>query len=624
MFYRYRGAMNVSRSMQSVFSGLNKNPRISDSEFAAMTNMTGDNYPLLSPRQKRTVVQTNEGKRLNGILGDVGFCAIWDGEFHYMGARVDGIALANGEKKLVTMGTRILIFPDAVVYDTASGDVRELDEGVKGADHTVSTVLYRTYVYLKDGATTLPCNIRRKISPKSSWSVINDNNVLRAHYLIEGLPETLNGTEGTYAPMSITGGKLYYMYSADWAQKVFTNIEWKEVPIDYVEVPSSGSVLTGLTGNLWCGDKKIDATESGNIITFKGHSAFACVDFTLDESKLIATKINGSAIVSKTFPVFDYVCVHGNRLWGCRYGEQINGETVNEIYFSALGDPFVWTSGTGAGDAFAFSVGEYGKWTGCASVRGHLLFFKEDCIYRVTGDRPSNVTADVISDNGLQENCEKTLEVIDNVLYYKSRNGVYVYDGGVPYRISDALGSGYYDNAVAGKHLQKYYITMAQNNKRQLYVYDTVLRLWHAEDDAYISCFAEYDGALYAGINGKIVCIEGNVSPIFTEAQTEGDFEWSVETGDIGLDSPYQKYYRRILVRMDIEASARVSVELCCNSGQWYSAADFTAPQKQSFVMPIITERCDHMRIRIRGKGMATVYSVSFETEAAGDRFSGG
>ena len=42
----------TSREMIDVFKGYNHNLRIGSGEFYDMTNLSSDNYPILSPRQK--------------------------------------------------------------------------------------------------------------------------------------------------------------------------------------------------------------------------------------------------------------------------------------------------------------------------------------------------------------------------------------------------------------------------------------------------------------------------------------------------------------------------------------------------------------------------------------------
>ena len=59
-------------------------------------------------------------------------------------------------------------------------------------------------------------------------------------------------------------------------------------------------------------------------------------------TKVDLNDITGSYVVTKIIPAMDYVIECGNRLWGCRYGQNNNGEFVNEIYASALGDFKTW------------------------------------------------------------------------------------------------------------------------------------------------------------------------------------------------------------------------------------------------------------------------------------------
>ena len=246
----------------------------------------------------------------------------------------------------------------------------------------------------------------------------------------------------------------------------------------------------------------------------------------------------------RTAPVLDYVCVHENRLWGCHFGTQVNSfESVNEIYCSELGDFRKWGTGTAADKAWTASVGAFGKWTGCISHRGYVLFFKEDKILRVSGTKPANFQYAEISANGLQAGCERSMAVIDEVLYYKSRNGVYAYDGALPERISDKLGAVQFARtAAAGGLYGKYFICL----DGVLYVYDTANGLWHKEDASAVRFFARYGGALYGAAGNVLVCFSGEPDEIFGDAEKEKTFDWYAETGDIGLSYPNQKIFPRV------------------------------------------------------------------------------
>lgn len=677
MYYKYYSSPNVSRSMQSTFLGLNQNARIGDGEFADMQNMSSDNVPLLSPRQPRTVVEkrhfeTSEDgevtyKNLNGILGDVGFAAVWGNDLYYMGSKVEGITLIDGEKRMLAMGAYILIFPDTVYYNTVNGEYGNIETGVSGA--AAEYLLFRDITFNISGTASYPCTIsytplgssvaRSLTSVPLTDSKYTYNPVFKA-----GLPTSFTLSDGfvriydyKYAVLGVSDGYLYYCSGATVTVKKgsgysnygflkyeYTDCTWTKLDIEYAEISEEAFTALGFTdlnlGSIWSGDThlKIEHTDGAYRIL---HPDIANV-FTVSTMYNGQTqgwgssdreyKLYGKSLVlsagqwkAKTMPTLDFVCVHENRLWGCHFGTQVNSfDSVNEIYCSALGDFKTWTlsseTSTLPGDPYTASVGEYGKFTGCISYRGYVLFFKDDVIYRVSGNKPSNFQIEKISETGLQSGCEKSMEIIDEVLYYKSRSGVYAYDGSLPQKISDALGSIYYTDAVAGHLLGKYYISMVSDGVRKLYVYDTRNGLWHAEDSANAEFFTEYEGALYAGVDNDIVCLSGSPAKIFGDTEREGDVCWYAETGDVGLGSPYQKYFRRILIRMDMDVGARVTVELQCDSGDWQTAMDFTAANKRSVQMPIVTPRCDHMRMRISGVGNAKIYSVSYETETVGER----
>ena len=47
----------TSRELVDVFKGYNHNLRIGDGEFYDMTNLSSDNYPVLSPRKQRGIYE---------------------------------------------------------------------------------------------------------------------------------------------------------------------------------------------------------------------------------------------------------------------------------------------------------------------------------------------------------------------------------------------------------------------------------------------------------------------------------------------------------------------------------------------------------------------------------------
>ena len=174
-------------------------------------------------------------------------------------------------------------------------------------------------------------------------------------------------------------------------------------------------------------------------------------------------------------PLLDFVIESGNRLWGCRYGENANGDVVNEIYASKLGDFKNWNCFMGIStDSYVASCGTDGQWTGAITHLGYPIFFKENYLHKVYGNYPSNYQIQTTECRGVQKGCGKSLAIVNEKLFYKSINGICVYDGSLPSEISQAFGDIRYSEAVGGSHNNKYYVSMKseEDNKYYLFVFD--------------------------------------------------------------------------------------------------------------------------------------------------------
>ena len=141
-----------------------------------------------------------------------------------------------------------------------------------------------------------------------------------------------------------------------------------------------------------------------------------------------------------TIPDLDYVCESNNRLWGCRYG-MIGGQVVNEIKASKLGDFRNWNAYLGIStDSYTASVGTDGPFTGAITQRGYPVFFKEQCIHRVSGQTPGTFTIQTTIARGVQRGSWRSRAVVSENIYYKAREGIRMYDGNMPQAVSEQLG----------------------------------------------------------------------------------------------------------------------------------------------------------------------------------------
>ena len=90
------------------------------------------------------------------------------------------------------------------------------------------------------------------------------------------------------------------------------------------------------------------------------------------------------------------------------------------------------------------------------------------------------------------------------------------------------------------------------------------------------------------------------------------DVEWMVETGEIGISSPDMKYISRLTVRLMLEpeATCRFYAKYDFND-EWEYMFTLTGSNLRSFSIPIRPKRCDHMKLRIEGVGVAKIYSFT-------------
>ena len=323
--------------------------------------------------------------------------------------------------------------------------------------------------------------------------------------------------------------------------------------------------------------------------------------------------------VEMRIPDFDYVCESNNRIWGCKRSE-VDGTVVNEIRACALGDFRNWYRFDGTSmDSYTVSVGSDGAFTGAYSMQGTLLFFKENFIHKISGTTPSNFTMNTIRGRGVQAGSWKSLAMVNETLFYKSRTDIMAYEGAMPYAVSGKLGPDAYGNAVAGAYRDKYYISMQKESDLTWhnYVLDVVKGLWHHEDLRRISNMASVGGELVFSMEESDKTILRTAD---SRSQVVEKMDWMVTFGVMGFQSEQQKYLSRYNIRAQMSAGSYMKVEMQYDSdGKWVHMGTMKSPQLQTFLLPIIPRRCDHCQLRISGNGTINIYSVAREYENGGD-----
>ena len=555
---------NKSREMINKFGGYNHNLRISNNEFWDMQNLSSDAFPLVSPRKPRSVVRSFT--KPNGLFAHNELCWV-DGTDFYYGGELRG-TVEDSTKQLVGMGAYILIWPDKMFYNTATGEFGSLANKVS----TSGTVSY-----------TL-CRL--------------DGTAYEDYTISDTAP--VDPEDGAYWIDSSSTPHVLKQFSLTYGM-------WYSVATTYVKIssPGIGKGFAEYDGVSISGLK--DDTLNGEFILYGVAEDHIIVTAIISES---GTQTD-SATVERKIPDMDYITESNNRLWGC-------SSENHEIYACVLGDPKNWNRFLGiATDSFAVTVGTPGDFTGCITHLGYVLFFKEDVIHKIYGNKPSNFQLTDTISRGVEKGSEKSLVIVNETLYYKSRLDVCAFNSSLPASISPQLGDTQYRNAVAGAFGSKYYISMQdKHGKSVMFAYDEVRGLWHKEDDVYASYFAALGSELYF-INDRdkrLYSVGGSLEPYAGDgAGTEKQVEWFMQTGDIGLDSPDNKYVSKLQIRLeaDFKSSLMISVQYDQDYNSWEEKYRINATRKRSFVVPIIPRRCDTMRIRISGRGNFTIYSIT-------------
>ena len=529
-----KASLNIRKSTQSTFGGLNRTPSACDGEICAMVNISSDKYPLLSPRPDRFSLTTL--KKPNGIYARDGLWYV-DGEVLYRNGEAVG-SVSDSRKTFSGLGSRVVILPDKVYYDTETEEFGNIEAYWSGE------------AKFSDGAYAG--------IPAAGCSIVTDGK-----------------------PFPFAAG-------------------------DAVEIEAEVNRGTLIIREI---------SEDKKTLVFYENS------FTVTDKAVKLT-------LSRKMPDLDCVCSYNNRLWGAK------GDVV---YASKPGDITNWYCYDGlASDSWTTSAGTPGSFTGCSAFLGFPCFFKEDAVYKVYGDLPSNFRLMGGAATGIKEGEAASAAVAGEVLFYLSRSGIMAYSGATPAVVSYPLGNAFpytAGNSVAGSDGRRYYISLSAGEDaaeygKHIFVYDTALGLWHREDDREAVGFA-YDGNLYMlAADGDLLMLRGDAGDVFVTPSEESEFCSFVEFGPFYAADPNHKGSCKVQLRAEVEAGASLTVEICFSGSpdhmvngvsggsaknEWHRAGHIEAAATRSYYLPIIPRRGDAFRLRLRGRGHWTLQSITRE-----------
>ena len=585
----YINQIPKSRSFISAFRGYNHNTHISENELYDDYNLTADEYPVLSARKPRGISKYN-AFGIYGLYGENGLCTIYaDNAFGSMHLEYDGteydvtLTADYVPRRLVGFGTKILIFPDNVWFDTLSkqsGEIRtrtamnnyELQYG-RPAEDTMSPVnvdgeYYRFYLDEGEGP------------------YIGDNRGIKDQdiYIMLKIPDT-------YLHADIDQDELRSRIGRYISQEV-QNIERR------------GNYYI-FKGVIFDGNRPYNRmlVSDGDIL-FQEYEDGDYVPFTPTYERDMTLHFNNVRP-----PLMDYVVECQNRLWGCRKGLNRAGVEVNEIYASRLGTFDDWYSYEDTADSpYAASVGTPGDFTGVVKVSQNPIFFKERCAHKVYVSSSGSHQIITLDVRGVQSGSGESISTVNEIVYYKGVRDVLAFDGSNVSIVSDALGSARYINARSGAYGDKY-VMYCEDEKSNKYIfsYDTRKGIWHRDlvDGAVVAMTDHGDDLLFC-TDYALYSYNGN-------GDESESVSYMLESGVIGYETADAKFLVRLDMRIKLGFGTTMTVWMQYDSdGKWIEAVRHrgTTVTPRMETINVLPRRCDHFKYKITGKGDFQLYGL--------------
>ena len=334
---------------------------------------------------------------------------------------------------------------------------------------------------------------------------------------------------------------------------------------------------------------KYDRTAEGEIISCMVSRVVSdtvlelrCVDKTGANVSFVSGEYT-EVTVSRAMPALVVACVANNRV----FGADEFGET---IYASKPGDFKNWYAFEGlASDSWYGNVGTEGPFTAMSCLGSTVVAFKHNYIHQVYGETPSNFAIPKQIAIGCIDG--RSVAEIRGQLYFLSYDGVYVFSGGNPVKVSEALDT-HWDSGAAGTDGHRYYLSAKCGEVCELLAYDTERGLWHREDDFCAVGFFRYnDSVLAASSDGLYELGAGSYDSWYAVSK-------KIESGTADRLAAVCIY-----LRMEMDAGSTVSVFVSADGNGFERCADFTSKSRAVWRVPVRFRSAESYQIKLEGSG---------------------
>lgn len=542
------------------FGGYRRRLYIEKGEFYDTENLSLSHDSLVSTRPKRGVYA--EAYRCRGVAAGEKLCYL-DGDTLRIGEESVLLSLTDGEKKLLSFGNKLLIFPDCVYVNTENTE----DRGAIGVCVNA------------EEATLEPCTAEGAVYTDTAISAEEPEYPRHGALWLD------------------CGKKPYALYRYDEDDGFWT----REKIVDEMYIRIS---CEGLGGAFSAGEQVcfsgFDEELNGIHKIEKAGDGYLVILGMVTKSSTCTGDLAWTAVL----PEMDFVTVADGRLWGCGTAVDENGNKIRRIYASAK------NNFRSFGDAaYVTDVCAGTHWTGACTYRNEPLFFDSSSVFTVKGKAPQFYRVERLICPGVSYGDDASIATVGDSLCYRGGDGIYLYKGAFPEKISEPLPDlRLFRNASAGALENRYYISMTDyNGAHVLFVYDRTHGVWYREDEtrAFFFCAFADDLFYWNAHTGRIMSVGGTGK---TETKP---IVWSAATGLFGLETIEEKTLLRLDLRVRFETHGTLHAEIeYDSSGERVHLHTEDIFGMKTVRITLMPRPCDHFRIYLSGKGAMELSSM--------------
>ncbi len=625
------------------FLGINHTENTKEGELSDSLGITLSSYPCIKTREGREKVEGYVSAS-DIFEFDSHIAVVDNGILYFDGKELSNVTAAR--KQWAAVNRRIILFPDKIWIDADTGESGKLNAqtvssgGVVFSDTTLTAAIKPIY---KSGVesplfyeiTDLEGNTSRNFEGFYTYSG-NEETVAAAfnpdtgEWDLSSLEETWHTAKhfpkkgaifiprfqnNTFSPVTSPGKEEYdkTLYNtqgffaiitnvAGYAQVVANIIEYsKTFTYDVYKIGEGSPVFSSVFSIGQSVDVK---TSDGQILAEKVKiTALDDEKNSITFSSLTIPTEDVTIIIERHIPDLDFICERENRLWGVSNAERT-------VYASALGDPAeFWQYDGVSTDSYAVAIGSEGEFTAICSYNSATVIFKEKQVYKILGSYPEEFYMLDYRMHGVQKGCERSLAVINEVLFYKGVFGIYTLTSGTPQLISYNLGNKLFNNAVAACDSRQYTISMEdEDGNGAVYSYDLTHGIWVKTDNARFEALCCVKNTLYMLQNGTVLKSSGADELV----------EWLCEFVPTCEKTFLQKIFTKLFLCIELQGEMRVEINV--DRTGWKQVYETNTKSLVPVTVPLLLPRCHRVQIRLSGTGKMLLREMTRELHAGGGK----